>query len=138
MAVNSVYIVLVIFIPVVVSNEGAFRKTKSYKGEAAAAPSLHIDLAGGPVVVETPTADDTNVTLSRLGEYVLQLDAFDGEYTGSDSVVINIYRDVCEAANSLPDYVTPAGDFNGDCKIDEDDMALLEENWLTDNSLIFP
>jgi hypothetical protein len=51
---------------------------------------LYIDLAGRPVVLETPTTDDTNVTLSRLGEYALQLDAFDGEYTGSDTVGINI------------------------------------------------
>ena len=114
------------------------REAESYDGEGAAAPSLHIDLAGEPVVVETPTADDTNVTLSRLGEYVLQLDAFDGEYTGSDTVAINVYRDGCEAAKSLPDYVTPVGDLNGDCKVDEADLALLEENWLMDNSLTEP
>ena len=99
---------------------------------------LHIDLAGRPVVLETLTTDDTNVTLSRLGEYVLQLDAFDGEYTGSDTVAINVYRDGCEAAKSLPDYVTPAGDLNGDCKVDEADLVLLEENRLTDNSPIAP
>jgi hypothetical protein len=27
------------------------------------------------------------------------------------------------------------GDLNGDCKVDDVDMALLEENWLQDNSL---
>jgi hypothetical protein len=27
------------------------------------------------------------------------------------------------------------GDLNGDCRVDEADMALLEENWLKDNSL---
>ena len=114
------------------------REAESYDGEGAAAPLLHIDLAGGPVVIETPTADDTNVTLSRLGEYVLQLDAFDGEYTGSDNVAINVYIDGCEAAKSLPDYVTPVGDLNGDCKVDDADLALLEENWLTDHSLTEP
>ena len=114
------------------------REAESTSGEAAAAPLLHIDLAGGPAVIETPTADDTNVTLSRLGEYVLQLDAFDGEYTGSDTVAINVYRDGCEAAKSLPDYMIPVGDLNGDCKVDEADLALLEENWLADSSLIEP
>jgi hypothetical protein len=114
------------------------REAESYDGEAEAAPSLHIDLAGGPVVIQTPTADDTDVTLSRLGEYILQLDAFDGEYTGSDTVAINVYRDGCEAAKSLPDYVTPVGDLNNDCKVDEADLALLEENWLTDHSLTEP
>jgi len=114
------------------------REAESYSGEAAAAPLLHIDLAGGPVVIETPTADDTDLTLSRLGEYVLLLDAFDGEYTGSDTVAINVYRDGCEAAKSLPDYVIPVGDLNGDCKVDEADLALLEENWLADHSLTEP
>jgi hypothetical protein len=114
------------------------REAESSEGEAAAAPSLHIDLAGGPVVIETPTAEDTNVTLSRLGEHVLQLDAFDGEYTGSDTVAINVYRDGCEAAKSLPGYVPLLGDLNGDCKVDEADLALLEENWLKDNSLTEP
>jgi len=111
------------------------REAESYEGEGAAAPLLHIDLAGGPVVIETPTAEDTNVTLSALGEYVLQLEAFDGEYTSSDTVTINVYRDGCEAAKSLPDYVPLVGDLNGDCKVDDADMALLQENWLEENSL---
>ena len=96
---------------------------------------LHIDLAGRPVVLETPTADDTNVTLSRLGEYVLQLEAFDGEYTGSDTVTINVYNDNCEAAQSLPDYVHLVGDLNGDCIVNDLDLAILQENWLKDNLL---
>jgi len=83
-------------------------------------------------------AEDTSITLSALGEYVLQLDAFDGEYTGSDSVTINVYEDGCQAARSLPDYVPFPGDLNGDCKVDELDMAILEEDWLKDNSLTEP
>jgi hypothetical protein len=89
----------------------------------------------GTAVIQTTTAEDTAVTLSAVGEYVLQLEAFDGEYTSSDTVMINVYRDGCEAAKSLPDYVPLVGDLNGDCKVDEADMALLEENWLKDNSL---
>jgi len=89
----------------------------------------------GAAVIETATAEDTSITLAELGEYVLQLDAFDGEYSGSDTVTINVYNDSCEAAQSLPDYVPLVGDLNGDCRVDETDMALLEENWLQDNSL---
>jgi hypothetical protein len=89
----------------------------------------------GMAVIESPTAENTNVTLSALGEYVLELTATDGEYSGSDTVTINLYNDSCEAAKSLPDYVPIVGDLNGDCKVDEADMALLEENWLKDNSL---
>jgi len=89
----------------------------------------------GAAVIETATAEDTNITLTELGEYVLQLEAFDGEYSGSDTVTINVYSDSCQAAQSLPDHVPFVGDLNGDCLVDEADLALLEENWLQDNSL---
>ncbi len=69
-------------------------------------------------------------------QYVLQLEASDGEYTGSDTVTINVYNDSCQAAQSLPNHVPLVGDLNGDCRVDEADMALLEENWLKDNLLI--
>jgi hypothetical protein len=89
----------------------------------------------GAGVIETATAEDTSITLTALGEYVLQLEAFDGEYSGSDTVTTNVYSDSCQAAQSLPDYVPLVGDLNGDCRVDEADLALLEENWLQDNSL---
>ncbi len=82
----------------------------------------------GATVIETVTAEDTSITLSALGKYVLQLEAFDGEYTSSDTVTINVYNDSCEAAKALPDYVPLVGDLNGDCKVDDFDMALLQEN----------
>jgi len=86
-------------------------------------------------VITDPSAEDTSITLSALGEYVLQLEAFDGEYTGSDTVTINVYNDSCEAAQSLPDYEPLIEDINGDCRVDIDDMLLLLENWLKDISL---
>jgi hypothetical protein len=89
----------------------------------------------GAAVIETVGAEDTGITLSALGEYVLQLEASDGEYSGSDTVTINVYSDNCEAAQSLANYEPLVGDLNGDCKVDEADMALLEENWLQDNAL---
>jgi hypothetical protein len=89
----------------------------------------------GAAVIETPTAEDTAVTLSAVGKYVLQLAASDGEYSGSDKLTINVYTGSCEAARSLPDYEPLVGDLNGDCRVDEADMALLEQNWLEDNSL---
>jgi len=85
--------------------------------------------------ITDPSAEDTSITLSALGEYVLQLEAFDGEYTSSDTVTINVYNDGCEAAQSLPDYVTFPGDVNGDCIFDQLDLDILNEDWLKDNSL---
>jgi len=86
-------------------------------------------------VITDPSAEDTSITLSDLGEYVLQLEAFDGEYTASDTVTINVYNDSCEAAKSLPDYEPVPGDLNGDCIVDDLDLAILQEDWLKDNSL---
>ncbi|MHC4487537.1 MAG: PKD domain-containing protein [Planctomycetota bacterium] len=91
--------------------------------------------SAGAAVIDTATAEDTGVTLTAVGEYVLQLEASDGEYTGSDTVTINVYNDSCEAAQSLPDYEPLVGDINGDCKVDDVDMALLQENLGKDNSL---
>ncbi|MHC4486930.1 MAG: hypothetical protein ACYS4T_17265 [Planctomycetota bacterium] len=91
--------------------------------------------SAGAAVIETATAEDASITLAALGEYVLQLEAFDGEYTSSDTVTINVYSDSCEAAQSLPDYEPLVGDLNGDCVVDDVDIALLQENWLQDNSL---
>ena len=94
---------------------------------------------GAPApVIQTPTAEDTAVTFSATGQYVLQLDASDGEYAGSDTVTINVYNDGCEAAQSLPGYVPLVGDLNGDCMVNDVDLALLQENWLKDNSLTEP
>jgi hypothetical protein len=89
----------------------------------------------GTAVIEDGNSKDTSVTLSAVGEYVLELLASDGEYSGSDTVTINVYNDSCQAAQSLPEYVPLLGDLNGDCRVDDDDLALLEENWLKDNSL---
>jgi len=90
----------------------------------------------GTAVIEDIYAEDPNVTLSAVGEYVLKMLAFDGEYRDEDTVTINVYNDGCQAAQSLPDYEPIAGDLNGDCKVDDADMAMLEENWLKDISLI--
>jgi hypothetical protein len=89
----------------------------------------------GDAVIETPTAEDTPITLAARGQYVLQVEAFDGEYSGSDTLTIDVYGDSCQAAKSLPDYEPLVGDLNGDCRVDDLDLALLQENWLKDNSL---
>jgi hypothetical protein len=89
-------------------------------------------------VIIDPSAEDTSITLSAVGKYVLLLEAFSGEKTSSDTVTINVYNDGCEAAKSLPDYVPFPGDLNGDCKVDDLDLAILEADWLKDNSLTEP
>lgn len=86
-------------------------------------------------VITDPSAEDTSITLSAVGEYVLRLDASSGGKTSSDTVTINVYNDGCEAAQSLPDYEPFPGDLNGDCVVDQLDLDILNEDWLKDNSL---
>jgi len=86
-------------------------------------------------VITDSTNENTSITMSAVGEYILQLDAFDGEHTGSDTITINVYADSCEATKALPDYEPLVGDLNEDCKVDDLDMALLQENWLKDISI---
>ena len=90
----------------------------------------------GSAAIQAAASEDTTITLSAVGEYVLQLDASDGEYSGSDTVTIHVYSDACQAAQSLPDYQPLVGDLNGDCRVDDTDLAMLQENWLKDNSLV--
>jgi len=91
----------------------------------------------GTTVISDTAAEDTVVSLSALGQYVLQLEADDGEYTGSHTVTINVFADGCEAAKSLPGFQLIPGDINEDCIVNELDLAILEEHWLEGNALEF-
>jgi hypothetical protein len=86
-------------------------------------------------VIADPTALDTTVTLSAPGEYVLQLEADDGDNQTADTMTINVYIDSCEAAKSLPGYEPIPGDINGDCIVNDLDMAIVEAHWLECNAL---
>ena len=87
-------------------------------------------------LIDDPIAEDTRITLSALGEYVLQLVAFDGERSNSDTLTISLFRDHCEAAKSLPGWIAMPGDINLDCVVDQADLDILLENWLNCNGLV--
>jgi hypothetical protein len=91
--------------------------------------------AAGASVIADPTKLDTTLTLTQVGAYVLQIEATDGEYKGSDTVTINVFNNSCEAAQSLPGYVPIPGDLNGDCRVDDLDLAILQAHWLECNAL---
>ena len=91
----------------------------------------------GTTVITDTAAEDTVVSLSATGQYLLKLEADDSEYTGSNTVTINVFADGCEAAKSLPDFQLIPGDINEDCIVNELDMAILEAHWLEGNALEF-
>ena len=92
----------------------------------------------GAAVIADPTRLDTAATLTQIGAYVLEIKATDGEYTGSDTMTINVYADSCKAAQSLPGYQVIPGDLNGDCRVNYLDLAILAEHWLECNDLYCP
>ena len=81
-------------------------------------------------VIADPAALNTTITLSALGEYVLQLEADDGDYKTAETLTISVFADSCLAAQSLPDYVALPSDIDGDCDVDQDDLDLLMADWL--------
>jgi len=81
-------------------------------------------------VIADPTALDTAITLSAVGEYVLQLEADDGDQKGADVLTIHVFSDSCAAAQSLPGYVPLVGDLDQDCDVDQDDLDILMADWL--------
>ncbi len=89
----------------------------------------------GAAAISDAGAEDTVVSFTATGQYVLQLEADDGEYTGSHTLTINVYTDGCEAAKSMPDFQLIPGDINGDCFVNELDLAILEAHWLESNIL---
>jgi len=92
----------------------------------------------GTAVIADAAQLDTTVTLTETGAYVLQIEASDGEYTGSDTVTITVFADSCLAAQSSPEFEFIVGDLNHDCIVDDLDMELLQENWLECNALDCP
>ncbi len=91
--------------------------------------------SAGAAVIADPTRLDTTVTFSAVGAYQLKLEANDGEYSGSDTVTVNVYNNSCEAAQSLPGYVPIPGDINSDCHVNDLDMAILQAHWLECSAL---
>jgi len=92
----------------------------------------------GTAIIASPAAEDTVVTFTETGVYTLRLTADDGEAVdniGTAEITIEVFDNSCEAAKSLPGYVSLVGDINADCMVDLRDLALMAANWLENNAL---
>ncbi|MFC1652950.1 hypothetical protein ACFL3F_04435, partial [Planctomycetota bacterium] len=89
-------------------------------------------------VITDPAALETTITCSALGDYVIQLEANDGERTSTDTMTINVFADSCLAAQSLPGYEFLVGDINQDCIVDDLDRAILLDDWMNCTALDCP
>ena len=86
-----------------------------------------------PAQISDPLAANPTVTVRELGSYTLQLEAGDGEFTVIDTIQIVLYADSCEYAQNQEGFEWIPGDINKDCKVNELDLAILEENWGEEN-----
>ena len=80
-------------------------------------------VSGPGTVAFEPSAFVTNPTVTfesvRHGDYVLRLDANDGELSFFDEVTITVLESIC-----------PIGDLNGDCIVNSQDVDTLAGQWL--------
>ena len=93
------------------------------------------------IIFDDDTDPDTTVTISEAEprEYVLVLTAIDKAdppHEVSDTILITVYADACEAAmnNPVEDYTPLEFDFDGNCQEDVYDLAVLVGRWLESNT----
>lgn len=92
----------------------------------------------GAVTIASPTAEDTLLTLTELGQYTLRLTADDGEPEDNIStkdITIGVFDNSCEAAQSLPGRQEIPGDINEDCVVDFLDFTAFAEGWMECSAL---
>ena len=81
-----------------------------------------------------PQDPDTDVTLSAVGTYELELTANDGELDASDTVTIVVHDNACNATKADGVQLL-VGDLNEDCIVDMGDVAIMADHWLSCISL---
>jgi len=92
--------------------------------------------SGATVDIANPAVAATTATLTETGTYILRLYARDTTMLEDETAIeIKVYNNSCEAAESLPGYVAPEFDFNGDCQTNFIDFALFAAKWLEDTRL---
>jgi hypothetical protein len=90
------------------------------------------------LVINSPTVQNTTVTITATGTYTLKLTANDSQYANSDIVAIHVYTDSCAAAQGVPGYVRPTADFDNDCDVDINDILTFAGQWMNVTVLAEP
>lgn len=86
-----------------------------------------------PATFDDATLPNATVTVRVPGSYTLGLEAYDGEYTVTNTMQIVLYADSCEHASNQEGFEWLTGDLNRDCKVDFVDFANLAASWLQEN-----
>ena len=80
-----------------------------------------------------PYVQNAVAELKEVGNYELQLEVYDGEYTVSDTAVITVYPDACTHAAAQPGFEYLSADIDEDCEVTLSDFAELAAAWLEYN-----
>lgn len=91
-----------------------------------------------PAVIADPAQLETTITINAVGTYELKLTADDGEYQSEDTMLIYVFSDSCQAAQSLEGFEFNVADINQDCIVDDFDMAIMLENWMKSSCIVCP
>jgi len=91
------------------------------------------DSVENPAVISDSSIVDPTITMTVPGLYNLELEADDGEFTVTDSMVIQLYDTSCTHAQNQAGFAWLAGDNNRDCKVNLPDFANLAATWLEEN-----
>ncbi len=97
--------------------------------------SQYPDLPYPGVTFSSTSVLNPVVTISSFGSYTLKVVAADGVNPVSESLMkIDVYSDACEAAKKNPNtaYVKSPYDYNDNCIVDMEDLAIFAGQWLTD------
>ena len=86
-----------------------------------------------PAVISDSSIVDPTITMTLPGLYELELAAYDGEHTSSDTIAIQLYDTSCEHAKNQPGFVRLVGDLYYDCKVNFLDFANFAASWLQEN-----
>jgi len=103
----------------------------------ASGPAQIIDPNG--VIIATQVVANTNdvsLVLPATGTYQFSLTANDSAIQSSDTVQVVVAATPCLAAKAMPGYTPIAGDIDGDCFVNLNDLTLFAAHWLECNSLV--
>lgn len=98
----------------------------------AALTYLWTQLSGPTVEISPNNTEDTSITFTERGTYVFQLAVNDGGVypDQKDTVQVIVGNDACDASHILTGANYYSGDFNQDCIVDLDDLAVVASSWL--------
>jgi hypothetical protein len=88
-------------------------------------------LGPATAVINSPTSLTTTVSFTERGTYTFRLTADDSEFTASDTVLVRIGNDACDASHILTGDPYADADFDLNCHVNLSDLAVVAADWLS-------